>query len=559
MIVLRKPELLAPAGSKDALIAAVEAKADAVYFGGKNFGARNLADNFHDEEIEQAIDFCHERGVKVYITVNTVYRNDEIKPLLDFVSRLHSYGADAFIFQDIGCASYIKEHIPEIKLHASTQMTAHSLYDAEFLADAGFSRIVLSRELPLCDISEICEKLKDRVEIEVFVHGALCVCYSGQCFMSSFLGGRSGNRGDCAQPCRLRYSLEKDGEKKTSGHLLSTRDLCSLPILDKIVASGVCSLKIEGRMKSPEYVYAAVRAYREAIDSGKVSESSQKALYQVFNRGGKFTEGYFENYSGGDMMSFDSPKPQGVYFGRALRYSNGFCDIKTEQDAIAGDGIYFETNSGSVGTYLNKKSKAGDKIQIRVEGDIKTGDMIYKSFDKALMDDLKRDFEKNTRKLPISGKVTLRKGEKACLSLGLKALSKTAESQSFSETPCEAAEKAPIDEKRLEEQVKKMGQTPFVLSDLVIDMEQDVYINMTQINEMRRQAGEELRNNFIAQFKRDYVELSVPIKIKEARKRAPKQYSAKINLPMLDSFLRANEYVNNLVKRVYIEYSEEVR
>jgi len=266
-------ELLSPAGSPAALRAAVENGADAVYFGGKDFNARDSAANFTDGELAAAIDDCRLRGVRTYITVNTLYKDAELSGVLDFCANLYARGADAFITQDLGLATLLKKNFPHIKLHASTQMTAHSAGDAEFLQDAGFDRIVAARE---CSLAELKEMASVGVEVEVFAHGALCYCYSGRCLMSSVIGGRSGNRGKCAQPCRLPYTLIKDGAKIAGGYLLSPKDLSTLDLLPEIAKTGVCSLKIEGRMKSPEYVAMATRAYRAALDNSPPLEGCPK-------------------------------------------------------------------------------------------------------------------------------------------------------------------------------------------------------------------------------------------------------------------------------------------
>ena len=298
-------ELLAPAGSEDAMIAAVQNGADAIYIGGSKFSARRSAKNFSEEEIKKVLEYCHIRGVKVHVAANILIKDKECGEFTDYIGTLNELGIDALIIQDIGMAHKIHKFFPDLPLHASTQMTAASIDAVRFLERCGFSRVVLSRELSEKEIKDICAAAK--AEIEVFVHGALCMCYSGQCLMSSIIGGRSGNRGMCAQPCRLPYELS-DGKKVfNKGYLLSPKDMALSDELKKLGKAGVCSLKIEGRLKRPEYVAAVTNVYSRLLK--KHSEPTDKdweILTDAFNRSG-FTKGYFVNKTGLDMMSIKNP------------------------------------------------------------------------------------------------------------------------------------------------------------------------------------------------------------------------------------------------------------
>ena len=289
---MAKPELLAPAGNEKTLKAAVEAGADAVYLGAGKFSARAFAGNFDGGQLAQAIDYASSHNVKVHLAVNTLMTDRELPAALDIVTEALSAGAAAFIVQDIGLASMIKARHPEAVLHASTQMTAQSLEDVQALGRLGFSRVVLARELSRDTIQEIAANTA--VESEIFVHGALCSSFSGQCLISSFIGGRSANRGKCAQPCRLPY---KSGKK--SGVLLSLKDLCLIDYIQELAGMGVAALKIEGRMKGEDYVRAVVGAYRKVIDGGRLSNKEKEKMLGVFNRGG-YTDGYFTG-AGADM------------------------------------------------------------------------------------------------------------------------------------------------------------------------------------------------------------------------------------------------------------------
>lgn len=294
-------ELLSPAGGAAQLKAAVQSGADAVYMGGYSFNARRSAKNFTPSEMKEMIDYCHMYGVKVHVAVNTLIKEKELGELLEYVYTLNDMGADALIIQDIGAAEMIKKAIPQMELHASTQMTVTSLEGVRYLENMGFDRVVLARELSKNEIEYICKN--SNAEIEVFVHGAICQCYSGQCLMSSILGGRSGNRGRCAQPCRLKYSLSDD----KSGYLLSPKDMSLINELQELEKIGVVSLKIEGRLKRAEYVSAVTGIYRKYLDfPSRVSEADKKELLEAFSRTG-FTDGYFKNKLGASMMSSADP------------------------------------------------------------------------------------------------------------------------------------------------------------------------------------------------------------------------------------------------------------
>ena len=324
---MRDVELLAPVGSFEALKAAVQNGANAVYLGWKDFGARASANNFDRDELKEAVKYAHIRGVQVFVTTNTLRKENEIEDFLEYAKFLYDIDVDAIILQDIGMARLIKRELPDFELHASTQMVAHSLEDVKYLESVGFDRVVLAREVTVEEIKYICDNCK--ADIEVFVHGALCVCYSGQCLMSSMIGNRSGNRGRCAQPCRQRYELIDvyTGEVVNSNgdYLLSPRDLNAIEEIDKVIDAGVHSLKIEGRMKRPEYVATVIDGYRKTIDEYlatnklNVSDETINDLYTIFNR--KFTKGLLLGDVGKDMMNSQLPNNQGLYVGTVVDYN----------------------------------------------------------------------------------------------------------------------------------------------------------------------------------------------------------------------------------------------
>ncbi len=372
-------ELLAPAGSYDALKAAVKSGTDAVYLGGNLFNARASATNFDNEELEKAVDFCHLHKVKVYVTVNILISDKEFTELENFIRLINRIGVDAVIVQDIGVAMYIKKIAPSLKLHASTQMTVYDVEGAKFLKALGFSRVVLARELSANKIKQISKE--SEIETEIFVHGAMCFCYSGQCLMSGIIGGRSGNRGKCAQPCRLEYTLNN---KK--GYLMSLKDMCLIKYLKEIENCGVTSLKVEGRMKGPEYVGTVISLYRKYLDSEcPVSNEDYKSLETVFFRGG-FSDGYFNNKKGKDMFCHTKPdnpyllqkntfkindnyKKTGIYF-----FLNGFINKNLTLLAVDEYGNSAEYISDIILEKANASSATVEKIKNSVS---KLGDTVF--------------------------------------------------------------------------------------------------------------------------------------------------------------------------------------
>ncbi len=342
----KQPELLSPAGNAQALCAAVQSGADAVYIGGMSFSARRSAKNFSIEEIRKCTDYCHLYGVDLHVAVNTLIKDRELGALIEYIEALNDAGVDALIVQDMGAAALIRKICPSMPLHASTQMTVTSVDGVKFLEDMGFSRVVLARELTAEEIDNIVKSTK--IEIEVFVHGAICMCYSGQCLMSSIIGGRSANRGACAQPCRLPYELCTEGEKGISAYALSPKDMALINELNTLKKIGVTSLKIEGRLKRAKYVSAVTGIYRKYLDYPKrVSEADFKELKAAFSRSG-FTDGYFKNKLGASMMSHNTPgNNSGNVFGK-------------EAEDRAREGA----NIRKIPIYINTSFKTGKPLEI---------------------------------------------------------------------------------------------------------------------------------------------------------------------------------------------------
>lgn len=513
MDIQKRAELLSPCGNFDCVKAAVNNGADAVYLGGRLFNARAYASNFDDETLERVCNLCHSYQVKVYVTVNTLYKDEEFEALVPFIDGLYAMGVDGLIMQDLGAIALVRKYWPELPVHASTQLTANSLDDVKAFEAMGLTTAVLSRELNLKEIAHIAANTKMR--IETFIHGALCVSYSGQCLMSSVLGNRSGNRGRCAQNCRLCYELLCGREKIAQGHLLSTKDICTLPLLPELLKTGVASLKIEGRMKSPEYVAGVTGIYRKYLDlfysdaPYKVDPADTLALQQLFNRG-TFSKGYLKTHSGMEMMCPTHPKHWGVYAGRVLAYDRKkkLAAIRFEKSMIPGDGIEIRTNDEEgTGTYLNKPSNTGQKSLISVRGEIRENQEVWQTYDKRLMDALKPRYETMTCKVPLDATVSLHEGQPSRLSLTAAGVTVEAEG----DTPSIAMNQ-PLTAESVSAQIGKLGNTIFRAERISADVEDGLYLNKSSLNSLRNNAVELLRNKLITlrKHERKYPVILMP-------------------------------------------------
>ncbi|MBM7624479.1 DUF3656 domain-containing U32 family peptidase [Sporohalobacter salinus] len=503
---LDKTELLAPVSNFKSLYAAVQNGCDAVYLGGKSFNAREHAQNFTLEELKEVFEYVHIRGVKVYVTVNTLYKDTEIKEVLEFIELIYKNGVDGVIIQDLGTAKLIHEFLPDLELHASTQMTIHNLEGAKYLEELGFSRVILARELSLEEIKKIIEETQ--LEVECFVHGALCVSYSGQCLMSSLIGGRSGNRGRCAQPCRLPYTLinldtkEVVGEEFAKSHLLSPKDINTLEILPDLIDSGIASFKIEGRMKRPEYTALVTEKYRKYIDdylenskqNYEVNEDDLEEVTQIFNRGG-FIPGYYLGKEELDLISPQRPKNWGVKVGKVINYNNqsGECKIKLNKEVNSGDGIEIWTaEEKNPGVVLSESEEVNeDVIKIEIRGRIKAGDSVYRTSDKELLTRLQETYQlPNTiKKIEIYGHLTAKLGEP----MELKVWEDEGHYVSVTgDFRCEEAKNQPVTESDLREQLNKLGDTPYEFGNVELDIDDNLFIPISKINQLRRRVVEAL-------------------------------------------------------------------
>lgn len=501
-------ELLAPAGTWEALEAAVNAGANAIYLGGKAFGARAYADNFGREELAKAVYFCHMHHVRLYITVNTLIDDKELQELAEYLLFLSNVGVDGIIVQDLGVIRLARKLVPELPLHASTQMTVTNSAGVVFAGKNGIVRVVPARELSLADLKAASAA---GLEIEAFIHGALCVCYSGQCLMSSLIGGRSGNRGRCAQPCRLPYTLvNAQGKNLLEGqeagqYLLSPKDLNTLSVLPQMIESGVFSYKIEGRMKRPEYVAVVVDAYRRAMDSYlagayQVPEKDLVNIEQIFNR--DFTTAYLEKKQGREMMSDRRPNNRGVLVGRVqeLNGDHTRAVVKLEKPLHLGDGLEFWVKvGGRVGLTLTsmkvngqavEQASAGTLAELEVPKGVRLNDRVFRTFDSELMAYAGQFYgEKNKKRIPVTAQVTARLGKplEVCLQ---DPDGNTGRGQT--EFLAETARKHALDEAAIRKQVDRLGTTEYSLAALQLDLEAGLMVPMSEINEARRRACEAL-------------------------------------------------------------------
>lgn len=504
-------EFLAPAGSREALVAAVENGANAIYLAGNAFGARAYASNFDREALREAIHFAHLRKVAIHVTVNTIVADEEMGPLRDYLRFLYEAGADAVLVQDLGVARVAHETVPDLPLHASTQMSVSSLEGVRALAELGFTRVVLARELSLKEIRHICAHAP--VEIETFMHGALCVCYSGQCLMSSMIGGRSGNRGRCAQPCRLPYTLvDEKGQDvlgdKAGSYLLSPRDLSTIDVIPDLIEAGVSSLKIEGRMKRPEYVATVVRTYREAIDTyyaGKgyaVTQEERDDLAQIFNR--DFTTAYLEGRPGKAMMSDRRPNNRGLLIGRVTAYDwdARIVTVKLSGRLGLGDQVDFWVKVGgrvtaTISALTDAKGRAveegqaGDTVSFAIPSAVRDHDRVFKVYDARLMERAKETYASGApvRRIPVAIEVRAAIGEPLTVAIcdgeGHRAEGKT-------EFIGESARKRPLSEEIIRKQVSRLGTSVYEMKSLHCDIAGEVMVPMSEINEARRKAVEAL-------------------------------------------------------------------
>ncbi|MEF9876538.1 MAG: DUF3656 domain-containing protein [Gordonibacter sp.] len=523
-----RPELLAPAGSAAALHAAVTAGADAVYLGLDAFNARRNADNFTSESFAEACDYAHLRGVRVYVTLNTAILPSEINQALECARQAYRAGADAFIVQDIGLAAELARTLPQVRLHISTQMNTHNAAGIEAAAKLGARRVTLARELSLAEVAHLSAVAADHgLEVEAFAHGALCVCYSGQCFMSSLIGGRSANRGLCAQACRLPYELHNAAQRKDlpspGEHLLSPQDLCVVDLLPQLLDAGVASLKIEGRMKSADYVFAVTAAYRAVLDRIAVSQAGpgqgdsvaehasdeeRRSLEEAFSRG--FTTAYLEGQRGNDIMSYGRPNNRGVFVGRVAYARDGIAALAAEEELHEGDVLEFWTNKGHFAHTLGAVALDRDGfVRTSPERPVGKGDRVFRVRNAAagFADDALAP------RVQVVGSVTLRIGlplrvefrladEQRPAGEGVLAGRSLGGAVGIVEgSLVEAARTKAVTADDVRVHIDRLGQTPFVLSSLDIQLDDGVGIGFSQLHRARAEALENLERELLASYR----------------------------------------------------------
>lgn len=494
---MNRVELLSPAGSMEALKAAVCFGADAVYLGGKFHNARINAKNFNDDELEAAIKYGRIRGKKVYITLNTLFFEKELDGLIKYVNMLGDMGANAVIVQDFGIAKVLLEET-EMPLHASTQMGIHNLEGCRFLENRGFSRAILSRETPLNEIKRIFKGCN--LEIETFIHGALCSGFSGQCLYSFLKGGRSGNRGECAQPCRLKYNGAK------SDYPLSTKDLMTLELLPELIFSGISSFKIEGRMKRPAYVGVVTDVYRRAIDcvyeKGCIdTEKLKHELVKIYNRGG-FTKGYYSSSS--KIFGNDRPNHIGEKVGKVIKRDRTKITIETDREINVYDGLSF----GKCGMEISDLYLDGKRVQ-RGKGrvsfscvlkDVSVGDDVYRTTDVKQISMVNEKIASEQFKISVNA--VCRIDDYVNIALSAKDRTVTAKG----DVKCSEALSRPVLEEDVEKAVKKLGNTEFELNNIEIFIKEGVYVPLKEINNVRRKAVDLLEQQLIKSERRGKAE-----------------------------------------------------
>ncbi len=520
---IRLPELLAPAGSFEHLKAAVKAGADAVYMGGQQFGARAYADNFTREKLVEALHYAHFYEKRLYLTVNTLMKEKELtEQLCDFLRPFYEEGLDGVIVQDVGAASIIRQNFPDMEIHGSTQMTITDVYGARAAARIGMNRVVPAREMSL---EELCRIKEDTgLELEVFVHGALCYCYSGQCLLSSMYGGRSGNRGRCAQPCRLPYrvfdadgnffacggtkkmraSTSPGGKKKqrevlssrSGNHVLSPKDLCALSVLPSLIAAGMNSLKIEGRMKNVEYVAGVTAIYRKYLDEYRMSVEEERqwlvsrkdytALEELYSRTG-FTDGYWQRHNGAEMMSTIHPRNLGRQIGRVHKVYYGKIAVEIKKDTVLHPRdvliLPLKEQEEIALTVPEQLQKEGGFCILNVPGTkgLRPGMGIYRRKNEELSAWIQNDILAKKIKYPVKGEIAIKIGEPSMLVLRCRG-----EEITVLGGTAEPSSKRPLGKEDIIRQMNKTGEVPFYLDDLQIYLEENVFLPMSALKELRQ-------------------------------------------------------------------------
>lgn len=580
-----KPELLSPVGDFECLKAAVQNGANSVYLGASAFSARARATNFGHDELKQAIIYAKSRGVEVHLALNTLIKNSEFDEAVSLAVEAYNYGVDAIIIQDIGLAKYLLENYPEIPLHASTQMTVHNLAGVKQLEALGFKRVVLSRELSLKEIEYI--KENSNIEIEVFIHGALCISYSGQCLLSSMIGGRSGNRGLCAQPCRMPYSLIEENKQTNvkneldSGYILSPRDNCAIELLPELIKLGIDSFKIEGRMKTPLYVATVTRIYRKYIDlvlnniskdneqiRKMINESLDKVnpdtglsdreeLLQVFNRGG-FSKAHFMEEANRNLIYSKKPNNIGTFIGKIqhINESKGHLTLKLENPVSVGDKIMINDDMYTISELMIKNKnfptmEAGKVVTIgRMKGKLSVGKSIYKMEDSNMVKVISPSYRDDTELVKVKINASLSIKEGAPMVLSLKSNSKyysDIETTTISSFVPEKAISNPATKESILEKINKTGNTEFEFESIDLDLDEGLFVQVSALNNLRRDALSSFKDEMIMKNTHKLVKKDV-YELNDTNLNSDKKISLLLNI--LDTSFDYNSLHN--IDRIYI-------
>ena len=558
---MKKIEILAPAGDMKCLRAAIQAGCDAIYLGGKSFGARAYSKNFSDDELIEAINYAHLYGVKIYVTCNTLIYDREVDEFLEYIEFLHKNNVDAVLIQDFGMLDLVRKTYPNLEVHSSTQMHIHNLDGAKLMEKLGVKRVVLARETSIEDIKNI--KENTNVEIEIFVHGALCISYSGQCLMSFFNGGRSGNRGSCAQCCRNLYDVMDNNEilNKEEKYPLSTKDLNTLENIHKLIDIGVDSLKIEGRMKSPAYVYLVVSLYRQALDSYVknkkvvINNDLLNKLKIIFNR--EYTKGFLFNEDNNKFINMKTSNHQGIKIGEVINYKNNIVSVKLCDSIYIGDALRIKSKNEDAivlnNFYINKKlvkeAKKGDIITFQTHNKIDINSIVLKTASKRITEEIDEIINSNLRRVALTVTVTAKVGER------LKIVATDGINSSKKESVVlEKSLNQPTTKDVLIEKINKLSDSVYKINSLKINIDDNVFVPMKLFNDLRREVINELNEKRLYKIKfiKNEYKIDVPDFKKEKNINilinSKKQYDS-LNKKKY-KYIYSNEAIDNTILRL---------
>ncbi|MDF2800311.1 MAG: peptidase [Anaerocolumna sp.] len=572
---MNKTEILTPAGSFESLIAGINASCDALYIGGTKFGARAFAENFDEKTLCKAIDYAHVHGKKIYLTINTLLKNNELeKELFQYLHPYYVHGIDAVIIQDMGVLNFIHEYFPQLPIHASTQMSITQASGAEVLKEFGITRLVNARELNVREISEL--RQKTDLEIESFVHGALCYCYSGQCLMSSMIGGRSGNRGRCAQPCRMPYEFNIDGKmavNQNEKYLLSPKDMSALSLIPKLIEAGIDSFKIEGRMKRPEYAAGVTYIYRKYVDryhefgaegyekllrdNKKDAALDEEILMDLYNRGG-FSKGYYEVRNSKSMITLTRPNHSGVLVGTIKEVKGNQALISLTNKINAQDILEIRDDINNLYEFTVKTGEiSGKTITTNFNRGlkIKPGNLVYRTKNNELLNSLGVKYLNNQVKEPVEGALKLVTGEPMELTLSSGDQSVRLSGEIVSE-----AMNQPLSEEKIRKQMTKTNDTAFYFKELNLKIEGRVFVPIQKINELRRDGITALEEKISESYKREQVAFRQNALVAKDKITLPQGFtgiSTLVNqLAQLNGVLRYSEVTDIYIESDMVPFQE---